>query len=82
MYVLFSTVYTLWYFVTWFTFRQGLQSSSHSPMYLVFNQPTSTYNMQYEDGHIDSLKMLLYHEHFVKPYSEEHLLVHLLTSPM
>lgn len=31
------------------------------------------------DGHIDSLKHLLFHENFIKFYSEEHLLVHLLT---
>ncbi len=35
-----------------------------------------------ENGHVGSIRMLLYHENFVKPYSEEHLLVHLLTSPM
>ncbi len=28
------------------------------------------------------LSEIWYHENFVKPYSEEHLLVHLLTSPM
>jgi hypothetical protein len=31
------------------------------------------------DGHIESLKYLLHHENFIKPYSTEHYLVHLLT---
>ena len=32
-----------------------------------------------EDGIVDSLKTLLCHEHFLKPYSEEHILLRLLT---
>ena len=31
------------------------------------------------NGHIDTLRNLLYNENFVKPYSDEHLLVYLLT---
>ena len=32
-----------------------------------------------EDGIVDSLKMLIAHENFIKVYSEEHTLVSLLT---
>ncbi len=57
--------------------------SGQSPISLVTKSPISiNNNVQYSDGHVDSLKMLLYHENFIKPYSEEHLLVHLLTTSM
>ena len=55
--------------------------SSHSPISIVFKRPVKVHDT-HEDGHIDSLRMLLHHENFVKPYSEEHLMVHLLTTPM
>ena len=56
--------------------------SGHSPINLVINPPVNTNNVPYLDGHVDSLKVLLYHENFIKPYSDEHLLVHLLTTSM
>ena len=31
------------------------------------------------DGVVDSLRSLLRHEHFLKPYSDEHTLIRLLT---
>ncbi len=31
------------------------------------------------NGHIDSIRNLIYHENFIKPYSDEHTLVYLLT---
>ena len=31
------------------------------------------------NGHVDSIRSLIYHENFFKPYSEEHNLVYLLT---
>ena len=32
-----------------------------------------------DNGHVDSIRSLIYHENFIKPYSEEHNLVYLLT---
>ena len=32
-----------------------------------------------ENGHVDSIRSLLYRAHFIKPYSDEHTLVYLLT---
>lgn len=34
------------------------------------------------NGHVDSLYNLLHCDNFIKPYSQEHLLVHLLTTSM
>ena len=31
------------------------------------------------NGHVDSIRALIQHENFIKPYSEEHILVNLLT---
>ena len=31
------------------------------------------------NGHVDSIRPIIYHENFIKPYSEEHNLVYLLT---
>ena len=58
--------------------------SGQSPINLLINKPVNFNNVHSNvlDGHIDSLKMLLCHENFVKPYSDEHLLVHLLTTSM
>ena len=57
--------------------------SSQSPIDLEFSSIVHLRNNDtLHDGHIDSLKILLYHENFMKPYGEEHLLVHLLTTPM
>lgn len=43
-------------------------------------QKCKIFNEPHNDGHIDSLRHLLQHENFVKPYSESHYLVHLLTT--
>ena len=56
--------------------------SGHSPVNIVFNPPRFIRNVQYNDGHIDSLKMLLQCDSFIKPYSDEHMLVHLLTTAL
>ena len=32
-----------------------------------------------DNGHIDSIRAMVLHEHFIKPYSDEHTLVYLLT---
>ena len=31
------------------------------------------------NGHIDSIRSMIFHENFIKPYSDEHTLVYLLT---
>ena len=56
--------------------------SGHSPINLVINPPVNINNVPYLDGHVDSLRVLLYHANFIKPFSDEHLLVHLLTTSM
>ena len=51
-----------------------------SPMQVIFSK--STFNVSespHEDGITDSLKYLTMHEHFIKPWSEEHILAVLLT---
>jgi hypothetical protein len=51
-----------------------------SPSYCAFNDykfhlPTSIN----DNGHIDSIRAMVFHENFIKPYSDEHTLVTLLT---
>jgi hypothetical protein len=53
-------------------------SKGYSPVKCLFNVPEAVRPMQC-DGHVDSLRYLLYHENFIKHYSEEHLLAHMLT---
>ena len=36
-------------------------------------------NSIHDNGHIDSIRAMVFHENFIKPYSEEHTLVYLLT---
>jgi hypothetical protein len=54
-------------------------SSGISPMYYIFNNFKSTLPDFTSNGHIDSIRDLIYHENFIKPYSDEHCLVALLT---
>ncbi len=53
----------------------------YSPIELMFTQPNRKC-FSGQDGHVDSLRALLLSENFIKPYSEEHLLVHLLTTAL
>ena len=75
--------YVLYGTLTQGTLLHRVARSSQSPLDLAFSY---TVNLRNNDtlhhGHIDSIQMLLYHENFMKPYSDEHLLVHLLTTPM
>ena len=51
-----------------------------SPISVAFNDPNIPSLFQKTAcGIIDSLQNLLYHQNFVKPYSDEHYFVHLLT---
>ena len=54
-------------------------SMGKSPMYYMFNDFKSTLPDFACNGHIDSIRNLIYHENFIKPYSNEHCLVALLT---
>lgn len=45
----------------------------------VFKTPVVSESNQYRCGVVDSLRHLLMHEHFLKPYSDEHVLAVLLT---
>ncbi len=38
-----------------------------------FNFNQTVENAQTESGVVDTLRSLLMHEHFIKPYSEEHI---------
>ena len=62
------------------TLVSRLLSIGVSPVSYIFN--SSTYNLptfNTLNGHVDSIRNLLYHENFIKPYSDEHTLVYLLT---
>ena len=53
--------------------------SGRSPIDVIFNEQHFRCP-SYENGVIDSLRYLLHHENFVKPWSSEYLLAGLLTS--
>ncbi len=48
----------------------------YSPMKLMLTQPNRKC-FSGQDGHVDALRALLLSDNFIKPYSEEHLLVNL-----
>jgi hypothetical protein len=52
-----------------------------SPTSCVFDEnPKTLFRTEpVDNGHVDSIRSLIFHEHFIKPYSEEHSLVYLLT---
>ena len=51
-----------------------------SPVSIAFAHPqVKKYKYSTQDGIIDTLQHLLYHQNFIKPYSDEHYFVHLLT---
>ena len=79
LHVLFVAICIIWYFNTRDISRT---SCAYWPLTnaICFSQPASIKYVPYENGHVDTLKVLLSSENFVKPYSEEHLLVHLLTT--
>ena len=53
--------------------------AGYNPINLIFNKPKFKQNYTNEDGLVDSLKQLLHHENYQKPWSQEHLLANLLT---
>ena len=46
---------------------------------LIFNTGKLHMPHSIDNGHVDSIRNLINHENFIKPYSDEHTLVHLLT---
>ena len=62
------------------TLVSRLLSIGVSPVSYIFK--SSTYNLptfNTLNGHVDSIHNLLYHKHFIKPYSDEHTVAYLLT---
>ena len=58
-----------------------LVSMGESPTKRVFNsQHVPKTSVTNNDGLVDSIRHLLFTDNFTKPYSHEHLLVHLLTT--
>ena len=57
--------------------------AGYDPLQIIFDKQVSTgpeRNLsEHDDGMIDSLKYLLNHEDYNKPWSEEHILATLLT---
>ncbi len=49
-----------------------------SPVKCALNFNQTVENAQTESGVVDTLRSLLMHEHFIKPYSEEHIMTALL----
>ena len=51
----------------------------YSPVSTAFIKPTVCTNDTIEDGTVASLRYLMFHENYVKPYSNEFILTNLLT---
>ena len=49
------------------------------PCLVAFNKQLRNHNYTEDDGIVDSLRYLLFHENYIKPWSEEHILATLLT---
>ena len=54
-------------------------NTGSSPMYLMFCKPANKESNFISDGVVDSLRYLIMHDTFLKPYSDEHVLATLLT---
>ena len=61
------------------TIVSDVLSMGISPLSYAFNKPPKININIHDNGHIDSIRNLIYHENFLKPYSDEHTLVNLLT---
>jgi hypothetical protein len=81
------TMYLLSQYITHGTVISGtiiddILNMGLSPTSCIFNnhkQALSTCINISGNGHVDSIRALIHHENFIKPYSEEHTLVNLLT---
>jgi hypothetical protein len=61
------------------TLIDRLVRSGLDPTIIAFEKPKDKTKPETEDGLVDSLKFLLFHENYAKPWSCEHLLTSLLT---
>ena len=57
-------------------------SMGESPISRALNKPRNIKYVQCQNGHVDSLRLLLFNDNFIKPYSQEQILVHLLTTAL
>ena len=64
------------------TLLDRVVSMGESPSYMALNKPRDIKYVQCSNGHVDSLRQLLFNDNFIKPYSQEHILVHLLTTAL
>jgi hypothetical protein len=60
------------------TLLSSLINSGLNPINIIITKPVCNYNL-YSDGVVDSLRYLLYHENFVKPWSDQFILATMLT---
>ena len=61
------------------TLLHKVKQLCQSPVYCAFNRICVDNRSKQEDGVVDSLRFLLCHENYIKPYSSEHVLATLLT---
>ena len=61
------------------TLIDRLVKAGHDPLHLAFYKPAQYMKEQTEDGVVDSLKYLIFHENYIKPWSDEHFIATLLT---
>ena len=61
------------------TLLQRIVDLDVSPVQAIFNKVVTPRPTSIRDGVVDSLQYLIRHEHFIKPYSDEHILATLLT---
>ena len=64
------------------TLLDRVVSMGESPSKRPFNCQHVPESSATNDGLADSIRHLLFTEHFTRPYSHEHLLVHLLTTAL
>lgn len=57
----------------------NIVKSGFSPLQCAFQRLSYSGNSHDTDGHVQSIRCLLQNENFIKPYSAEHYMVHLLT---
>jgi hypothetical protein len=61
------------------TLMSNLVKSGASPIDIICEKPTRPNLVNCADGVVDSLRYLLFHENYIKPWSHEYLLTSLLT---
>ena len=64
------------------TLLDRVVSMDESPSNRAFNYQHVPENTVTNDGLVDSIRHLLFTDNFTKPYSHEHLLVHMLTTAL